>query len=161
VSWNDARAYCEWLGWRLPTEAEWEKAARGTDGRMYPWGNQAVAANLVNFADKSLTIYWADSGQDDGYEFTSPVGHYPAGASPYGAMDMSGNVHEWVADWYYDAYYSVSPSTNPTGPSTGSSRVLRGGSWRNEYSVLRTVQRGSGGPWEAADNVGFRCSRTP
>ena len=159
VSWNDARAYCDWAGGRLPSEAQWEKAARGPDGRMYPWGNQPLAGNLLNFADRNLNVDWADKSINDGYEFIAPVGSYPAGASYYGVLDMAGNVWEWVADWYDETYYAKSPDANPTGPLSGEYRVLRGGSWRNLASNVRVAIRSGNLPEFRLVTLGFRCVR--
>ena len=147
VDWNQASAYCEWAGRKLPTEAQWEKAARGTDGRMYPWGEKTPQGNLVNC-----------HGEED----TAKVGSCPDGASPYGVLDMAGNVDEWVADWYDGNYYQNSPSSNPEGPPEGPedqipSRGLRGGSYFNNVYNFRSANRNSNMPFSSGYYDGFRC----
>ena len=155
VSWFDAVAYCEWVGGSLPTEAQWEKAARGTDGRVYPWGN-LFDGTWLNYCDSRCES--GDHAFDDGYRYTAPVGSYPAGVSPYGALDMAGNVWEWTADRYDEGYYADSPAQNPGGPESGQYCVLRGGSWNHDQSGMRTAYRLEGSPIDRVDNFGYRCT---
>lgn len=160
VTWTAAQAYCKWAGGRLPTEAEWEKAARGTDKRLFSWGNQPPQGNLVNYCDVNCPDEYLDRSQDDGYRDTAPVGSFPDGMSPYGVLDMSGNVSEWVFDWFEPLYYEISPENNPVGPASATKRVTRGGSYYNPDEGIRTVARYPRRPGETMETmgtVGFRC----
>lgn len=145
VDWEHADAYCRWREMKLPTEAQWEKAARGTDGRIYPWGNN-IDQSYANYAD-----YVGD---------TTQVGSYESGKSRYNVYDMSGNAWEWVADWFSLTYYLETPLTNPPGPQSGRYRVLRGGSWHDQAETVTTSSRG----WNQLEyfthnqDFGFRCA---
>jgi serine/threonine-protein kinase len=161
VFWGDAAAYCAWAGGRLLTEAEWEYAARGTEASIYPWGDTFDGTRL-NYCDANCPYdHNRDNDYDDGYERTAPVGTYESGASWVGALDMAGNVWEWVADWYDDNYYETSPSDNPAGPESGEYRVLRGGGWGNGEWVFRTAYRSMYDPMKRYYYFGFRCAVSP
>ena len=163
VNWDQANAYCEWTGRQLPTEAQWEKAALGTDGRIYPWGDE-FDCKKGNFDDETqVDSYVVTGGPNcDGYADTAPVGSYLEGASPYGALDMAGNVLEWVADWYGEDYYtSQSNWNNPQGPQMGEFRVLRDGSWGTDAEyLLRSASRWWYTSTKTFSYTGFRCVAT-
>lgn len=144
VDWTQAKSYCEWARRRLPTEAEWEKAARGTSPLTYPWPSEVKGESFANFS-----IY--NIGD------TTEVKRYLLGVSPYGIFDMAGNVYEWVADWYSESYYADSSSINPPGPDAGLARVMRGGAWSSDWIFVRTASRMYYYPQDFSGDIGFRC----
>jgi len=150
VTWSDADAYCRINGRRLPTEAEWEKAARGTNERSFPWGENKPNATLALFGQ--MTKF--------SYDLLKPVGSYPSGEGPYGAFDLAGNVAEWVQDWYDGEYYREGPEKNPEGPRKGQYKMVRGGSWSDMPVYLLSGSRTSKVPPETRNAfIGFRCAQ--
>lgn len=148
ANWYDAKSFCEFEGKRLHTEAEWEKAARGPDGRQFPWGNSKPTPEHANFA-----IDWK------GIKSLRPAGSTPKGKSYYGIEDMAGNAREWVQDWYHPQSYLRGPLRNPKGPENGILKVVRGGSWHNGVNDIRVPSRGKGGFALKTDGIGFRCAK--
>ena len=152
VSWYGADAYCRWVNKRLPTEAEWGKASRGTDGRIFPWGNEFPTNNRVTFRRKFNRL---------GFKALEKIDSMTDGRSPYGIHHMAGNVWEWVNDWYEDIYYEESPYANPKGPDSGTSKVLRGGNWYYKAYYMRTTYRFNDKPDIFKNWQGFRCAKDP
>lgn len=143
ATWTDALTYCEWTGATLPTEAQWEFAARGTDGRIYPWGNDAPTCQKANYGGC--------------INYPQPVESYPSGSSYSGTLDMSGNVYEWVSDWYSYNYYQNSPTNQPVNGITTNAKVRRGGSYFHSNNQIRATNRDSLPPTSSSSNTGFRC----